>query len=444
MAMVRTLLDWVPRVDVKIDPKQATFKFPKELLTLARNILFKRYVDVIGQADDFNVDWTEQYDEGETTPARVDLSLEETLKQELPKSFRQSRIQVFHKTKQRLLITITIYCNGTVMVQGVQCQKWLRNEFDTVIYVVRTIYHLLHRGADGDTVGVAVCDDVKCMAVPSVSFRGKGGVYFNAPATIHRALATTRLMLTHADQTPHTPNTPNSTTSTPASGQQTPLSSRSPTPQEAERTQPSSSASSGRGVRTEKTNNVRVNQHSTPPRSTPRLGKVLRLTANNQSATIISLQQQVASLATLVTDGVGEIRALARTTRTTGSALEQQVVSLTAELANLRTALRDRDTLTPPTPPVSTATASTQTHTDEEVEIQCAIALSNRFALLEQLSDNGEKETQEESKQDPEQEEGESDCRGEREQAGLYARGHKQRLRECGKSVSFSTPSPND
>jgi hypothetical protein len=45
-----------------------TFKFPKELLTLARSILYKRYVDFIGKVDEFNVEWTEQYDEGDPKP----------------------------------------------------------------------------------------------------------------------------------------------------------------------------------------------------------------------------------------------------------------------------------------------------------------------------------------------------------------------------------------
>jgi lysophospholipase L1-like esterase len=372
------VLDWVPTVDIKIDPKQATFKFPKELLTLARSILYKRYVDFIGKVDEFNVEWTEQYDEGDPKPARVDLSLEETLTQQLPKSFLQSRIQVFHVEKQKLLVTITIYTTGTVLVQGVQCQKWLRNEFDTLIYVVRTIYHLLHRGADGDSVRMAVQDDVSCMAVPSVTYRGKRGVFIDGPVTPRRDMATTHLMLSHEGQAS---TNPESTPSTPDSEQQSPPSPSS-TPEGADH---SSSVPSDREVQTEINNTLTSTDHSPSPHSTPKVVKTKNRV--NQRAAIESLQQQVAGLATLVTDGVGEIKSLSLSARSSNAALEQQVASLTSELASLRAALANRDTSIPP---VSTTTASTQTDIDEETDIECAIALSNRYALLQELENSDE------------------------------------------------------
>jgi hypothetical protein len=107
----------------------------------------------------------------------------------------------------------------------------------------------------------------------------------------------------------------------------------------------------------------------------------------NQRAAIELLQQQVASLATLVTDGVGEIKSLSLSTRSSNAALEQQVATLTSELASLRAALANRDTSIPP---VSTATACTQTDIDEETDTECAIALSNRYALLQELENSGE------------------------------------------------------
>ena len=200
MALTRAFLDWAPQVNIKIDPLQASFKFPLELLPLARVILYRRYVDAVGQSAEFNVEWVEQYTDENATPTRVDVPLEEL--QPLPPSYAQSRIQVFHMNKTdeaKLLITVTIYKTGTVLVQGVKCQQWLGIEFDSLIYVVRAIYGLLQKGADRDTVNTALSDDMGRIPMPIITYRAKGDVTVSATTTQRKTLATTQLVLRHEE-----------------------------------------------------------------------------------------------------------------------------------------------------------------------------------------------------------------------------------------------------
>ena len=60
MALFTDRSNWTPEIDIKIDTKQLTFEIPKDLLSTSRCILFKRYVQNIGNKDDFNVSWIDK------------------------------------------------------------------------------------------------------------------------------------------------------------------------------------------------------------------------------------------------------------------------------------------------------------------------------------------------------------------------------------------------
>ena len=140
MSLVNGLFfGWIPDVNKKLDTKQVTFKIPLELLVLTRKILCKRYVYDIGNRQGYHVDWINQ-DKYNTEIKITDTPDLTEVPTSLPcDELYKSKIQVSYGLRK--LVTISVYyTTGTVLVQGVKCRRWLREMFDTLIHVIRTIY----------------------------------------------------------------------------------------------------------------------------------------------------------------------------------------------------------------------------------------------------------------------------------------------------------------
>ena len=134
-----TLFGWVPDVHKKLDTKQITFKIPQELLALTRKILFKRYACDVGNRQGFSVRWIDQ--DKRNTDIKITDSVDLThVPTSLPcDKLYKSKIQV--NSESQKLVTISVYyTTGTVLVQGVECRTWLKDEFDALIQVIRAVY----------------------------------------------------------------------------------------------------------------------------------------------------------------------------------------------------------------------------------------------------------------------------------------------------------------
>ena len=446
MALTRGLLDWVPHVHIKLDPKQATFTFPHELLPLARVIIYKRYVCVIGKQDNFSAEWCEQYaDNRDQEPIDTTLDTLGNIKP-IPSSYKQSRLQIFHEAPEhrKLLVTITIYRTGTVLVQGVKCQKWLNDEFDTLTHVIRAIYHLLHQQTQSDSINKALDCDMAGLPVPGVKL-GKKGVVSVSPRkqTARKLLATTQLLCTsHPPNSPHpedkepTPpavdynDTPAHSSSSSAPNKdvrQTPSpSSRQSTTASASKSTPPLPRSKPRSPNkplhpspppnppSQPTTNKslspsRVTSHlSTPKRGRKILGcrrqpvqgpkrrpdAVVTLTALQRQVSRLSsritsgvaLQRQVSQQSSLIASGVREMKEMAaalQSMREDNLALRHQVAEQRAELQELRAAVRCGLPETASATPKPEPAAS-----DVRKSTAVAVSTSNRFTVLEQK--NGE------------------------------------------------------
>ena len=130
---------WVPDVHKKLDTKQISFKIPQELLALTRKILFKRYACDIGNRQGFSVRWIDQ--DKHNTDIKITDSVDLT---DVPTSLPcdklyKSKIQV-NSDSQKLVTISVYYTTGTVLVQGVKCRTWLKDEFDVLIQVIRAVY----------------------------------------------------------------------------------------------------------------------------------------------------------------------------------------------------------------------------------------------------------------------------------------------------------------
>ena len=95
------------------------------------------------------------------------------------------------------LVTFSVYhTTGTVLVQGVKCRRWLREEFDTLIHVIRTIYTFVgsHRYP---SLQDAVRDCLSTLLVPSVTTFPSGKVELHDLPTNNTLTRPSLAKLTH-------------------------------------------------------------------------------------------------------------------------------------------------------------------------------------------------------------------------------------------------------
>ena len=175
---------WVPDVHKKLDTIQITFKIPQELLALTRKILFKRYACDVGNRQGFSVRWIDQ--DKHNTDIKITDSVDLT---DVPTSLPcdklyKSNIQV-NSDSQKLVTISVYYTTGTVLVQGVKCRTWLKDEFDALIQVIRAVYAFVG-GKKYPGLEYAVRECLSTLPIPSAtelpSWKG-GGISDCSPKT---------------------------------------------------------------------------------------------------------------------------------------------------------------------------------------------------------------------------------------------------------------------
>jgi hypothetical protein len=154
MGEVTPLPDWVPVIEYKQCEKQITFIIPLVLLPTARTVLLKRYVEDIGERDQYKVNWTDVGHDRKpvSLPRNFDVrKIEPNL------DWRLFQFRVGTALNSRRLITITVFCTtGTVLVQGNACKVWQRKEFENITSVIRLVYtwlQALHHPVKTPSIG---------------------------------------------------------------------------------------------------------------------------------------------------------------------------------------------------------------------------------------------------------------------------------------------------
>jgi hypothetical protein len=92
-----SILVWDPALDIKIDPKQATFIIPEILMPAARCVLYQRYHVAMNKLDGYNVTWVDETDEP-LRPINIPSQFNDidNIQKNLPFSLFKTFIQVYY------------------------------------------------------------------------------------------------------------------------------------------------------------------------------------------------------------------------------------------------------------------------------------------------------------------------------------------------------------
>ena len=138
---------WDPNIDLKKDPKQLTFQVPMNILPLARQVIYMRYLSQatqsFGSDPNFESTWVDEL----TVNGKIektDIPKSESLLHIPPlppNGFRTKiTIKALHSRKQLLKITLHL-TTGTVLVQGNKCPEWRNEECRNLIDCISAIHN---------------------------------------------------------------------------------------------------------------------------------------------------------------------------------------------------------------------------------------------------------------------------------------------------------------
>ena len=134
--------------------------------------MFKRYACDIGNRQRFSVRWIDQ--DKHNTDIKITDSVDLT---SLPcDKLYKSKIQV-NSDSQKLVTISVYYTTGTVLVQGVKCRTWLKDEFDVLIQVISAVYAFVG-GKKYPGLENAVRECLSTLPIPSATElpSWKGGI----------------------------------------------------------------------------------------------------------------------------------------------------------------------------------------------------------------------------------------------------------------------------
>ena len=142
MALATSKEDWAPYIDVKIDSKQCTIKVPLDILPLARQVIYMRYVSLkgngFGKDPNFITTWV---DEGNVEGVQIQKSDSLDNIPPLPHNVLRTKLTINSVLSKKQLLKITIYLTtGTILAQGNKCPSWRNEECMKLIQRIKEIH----------------------------------------------------------------------------------------------------------------------------------------------------------------------------------------------------------------------------------------------------------------------------------------------------------------